>query len=97
MTAIGIRLWSVLLAVAFASVLVLGQDETITVFTSAHQDAPGWAAPSALNLHLTTQPGGPVGVQFTVIPLTANIGLNGSVPLRGVRAELVILSKSKIM
>ncbi|KAG6005805.1 hypothetical protein E4U43_000540 [Claviceps pusilla] len=83
MTAIGIRLWSVLLAVAVASVLVLGQDETITVFTSAHQDAPGWAAPSALNLHLTTQPGGPVGVQFTVIPLTANIGLNGSVPLRG--------------
>ncbi|KAG6005341.1 hypothetical protein E4U21_000256 [Claviceps maximensis] len=83
MATLGIRLWSVLLAVALTSVLVLGQDETITVFTSAHQDAPGWAAPSALNLHLTTQPGGPVGVQFTVIPLTANIGLNGSVPLRG--------------
>ncbi|KAG5979331.1 hypothetical protein E4U55_005297 [Claviceps digitariae] len=83
MATIVTRLWSILLVVAFTSVLVLGQDEAITVFTSAQQDAPAWAAPSALNLHLTTQPGGPVGVQFTVIPLTANIGLNGSVPLRG--------------
>ncbi|KAG5937345.1 hypothetical protein E4U53_000022 [Claviceps sorghi] len=82
MAAMGIRLWSVLLAVAFASVLVLGQDDAITVFTTAHQDAPAWAAPSAMNLHLTTQPGGRVGVQFTVIPLTANVGLNGSAPLR---------------
>ncbi|CCE34540.1 uncharacterized protein CPUR_08473 [Claviceps purpurea 20.1] len=80
---IGVRLWSVLLILALAFVLALGQDDSITVLTSAHQDAPSWAAPSSLNLHLTTQPGGPVGVQFTVIPLTANIGLNGSVPLRG--------------
>ncbi|KAG5921367.1 hypothetical protein E4U42_005874 [Claviceps africana] len=83
MAAVGIRLWSVLLAVALASVPVLGQDDAITVFTSAYQDAPAWAAPSAMNLHLTTQPGGPVAVQFTVIPLTANVGLNGSAPLRG--------------
>ncbi|GAB0143843.1 hypothetical protein EsHS_00004345 [Epichloe bromicola] len=83
MAALIARLWSVLLAVAFASELVLGQYETITVFTFAHQDVPDWAAPNSLNLNLTTQPGGPVGVQFTVIPLTPNIGLNGTSTVRG--------------
>ncbi|KAG6025027.1 hypothetical protein E4U41_001625 [Claviceps citrina] len=84
MIAMGVRLWwSVLLAVVFASGLVLGQDEAVTVFTSAHQDVPEWAAPNALDLNLTTQPGGPVGVQFTVIPLTASIGLNGTGTVRG--------------
>lgn len=83
MAALVARLWSVLLAVVFASELVLGQYETVTVFTSAHQDVPDWAAPNSLNLNLTTQPGGPVGVQFTVIPLTPSIGLNGTGTVRG--------------
>ncbi|KAF4996519.1 hypothetical protein FDECE_12399 [Fusarium decemcellulare] len=62
----------------FASVLAcvltaaLAQDD---VTTSAESDVPEWATASAMQLSLSTSPG---GLQFAVIPLTPNLGLNDS-------------------
>ncbi|KAK2590086.1 hypothetical protein QQS21_012232 [Conoideocrella luteorostrata] len=83
MAGLGGGFYSVLLAyVLLATCLVSAQDDT-AVFIEATQDVPKWAKPFSLTMELTPQPGGRVGVQFTVIPLTKSIGLNVSAPAHG--------------
>lgn len=84
LASLGGRLWSILLVVVLAS-LVSAQDD-IAVFTSANKEVPDWARPNALELQLTSQPRGLSPVKFTVIPLTASLGLNGTGEVRGVRS-----------
>jgi hypothetical protein len=45
---------------------------------SAHDDVPQWASDNSMQLELSTQHGEWIPVQYTVIPLTENIGLNES-------------------
>ena len=87
------RLWSALIALVFATVVASAQDGSITVFTSAVQNVPEWTAPNALNLMLSTTPGGPLPIQFIAIPLTASVGLNGTGAVRGVRRTYTDTSK----
>lgn len=72
------RVWSLLLLLVLDASLVLGQDGTISVFTAAQGDVPDWASTNALTMMLNTRPGGQLPIQFTVIPLTQSLGLNGS-------------------
>lgn len=78
-----------LLVVLFAMSAVSAQGD-ITVVTSAQKDVPDWANPSALNMAITLQPGGkPSSSMYTVIPLTASVGLNGTGVIRGVSARFL--------
>lgn len=77
------KFWSAFLVLLLATSVVSAQDD-ITVFTSAHQEAPAWASPNSLDIELTMLPGGPSSIKSTVIPLTASVGLNGTGTIRGV-------------
>ncbi|KID96784.1 Zinc finger, RING/FYVE/PHD-type, partial [Metarhizium majus ARSEF 297] len=75
--------WLTLLIMFFAMSAVSAQGD-ITVVTSTQKDVPDWANPSALNMAITLQPGGkPSSSMYTVIPLTASVGLNGTGVIRG--------------
>lgn len=72
---------SILIPLICAVLAVLADDTT----TSAEQDVPDWAAENAMQLTLSTSAGDWVPLQYTVIPLTQNLGLNESGRARGVR------------
>lgn len=67
------------LLAAFASC----QDGTAS--TSAEKDVPQWAAKNGMQMNLSIPGGQSSPLQYTVIPLTENLGLNESQRTRGVR------------
>ncbi|KAH7155250.1 hypothetical protein B0J13DRAFT_437522 [Dactylonectria estremocensis] len=70
-----------LLACALTGVLAL---DDYDVISTAEKDVPEWAAISAMQLTLTNSNGKWSPLQFTVLPLTDSLGLNGTQTDRGV-------------
>lgn len=60
--------------------------------TSAEQEAPEWATDSAMQLMFTGGDDDDVPFQYTVIPLTENLGLNESERYRKVRLFVTQIS-----
>ena len=69
---------------------VVGQS-SVSVTTQPMQEPPGWASQNALQLSLTLHPGGTLPSQFTVIPLTTSVGLNGTGTEKAVGSSLRLL------
>lgn len=48
-------------------------------------DVPSWASDSTMQLSLSSSRGSLLPVDYNIVPLTENLGLNGSEVVRGVR------------
>ncbi|KAL6413844.1 hypothetical protein AUP68_03371 [Ilyonectria robusta] len=70
-----------ILACAFATVLAI---DDYNVVSTPEKDVPEWAAVSAMQLTLSNSNGKWSPLQFTVLPLTDSLGLNGTQTDRGI-------------
>ncbi|KAF7549448.1 hypothetical protein G7Z17_g6375 [Cylindrodendrum hubeiense] len=70
-----------ILACAFVAVLAADDYEVVS---TPEKDVPEWAAVSAMQLTLTNSNGKWSPLQFTVLPLTDSLGLNGTQTDRGI-------------
>ena len=70
------------LLLACLSVLSVASADTATIYSMSK--VPDWQTRSEMQLAITSQDGNPVALTYTVIPLTASLGLGASDVVRGV-------------
>lgn len=70
--------------IALSIGLARGDSDDYAATTSNEADGPDWTASNALQLNLSVTPGEWLPQQYTVVPLTENLGLNESKGARGV-------------